>query len=298
MNALESYRVYGGVLGTHDPVLLSISGGRTSGYMLRHILDAYNGILTPEIHPVFANTGREMPETLDFLVEMARRWNVKITWVERDFDAAEGFRIVSHNSAARNGEPFDALIKRRKFLPNAVSRFCTTELKVYPAAFYMKSLGCKQWASVVGYRADEVRRLLKAEKRDALGKDPWYTLAPLVDADVSKHDVVAWWRAQPFDLRLLSVNGKTLDGNCDGCFLKSASALASFARRHPERMKWWTDWEARMCGFTKRCATGTFRPPVKRSHSEIADMVARQGDLLAPISDDDEGIDCFCGGGE
>lgn len=36
---------------------------------------------------------------------------------------APGFKIVSHNSAARDGEPLVALILKRRFLPNVVSRF-------------------------------------------------------------------------------------------------------------------------------------------------------------------------------
>ena len=41
-------------------VLISFSGGRTSGYMLHQILEA-NGGLPDRAKVVFANTGREMP---------------------------------------------------------------------------------------------------------------------------------------------------------------------------------------------------------------------------------------------
>jgi hypothetical protein len=49
------------------PTILNISGGRTSGLMLRRILDAHDGTLPPETFAVFANTGRERSETLTFL---------------------------------------------------------------------------------------------------------------------------------------------------------------------------------------------------------------------------------------
>ena len=45
-------------------VKIAFSGGRTSGYMLHEILEA-NGDLPERCKVVFANTGREMPETLD-----------------------------------------------------------------------------------------------------------------------------------------------------------------------------------------------------------------------------------------
>ena len=64
-------------------IQISFSGGRTSGYMLHQILEA-NGSLPDRVQVLFANTGREMPETLEFVRECQERWGVKITWVEYD----------------------------------------------------------------------------------------------------------------------------------------------------------------------------------------------------------------------
>lgn len=218
MSEVNPYRVFGGVLGTTDPVLVNVSSGRSSGYMLKMIADAYDGSLPPTVHAVFTNTGREMDESLAFLMAMERHWGIHIVWLERDFKSPDGFRVVGENSAARHGmrSPFDELIERRSYLPNAVTRFCTVELKIRTAANWMKAQGYARWASVVGYRADEMHRLLRAQVRDEAGKDPWYTLAPMVDANVTRRDVVAWWKQQPFDLALRSVNGKTADASARG----------------------------------------------------------------------------------
>ena len=62
------------------PAVISVSGGRTSACMLRHILDAHGGRLPDDIAVVFANTGMERPETLDFRHHLAiieRRRKVK-----------------------------------------------------------------------------------------------------------------------------------------------------------------------------------------------------------------------------
>ena len=64
------------------PALVSFSGGRTSGYMLFRILEAYGGSLPDDMHVVFANTGKERLETLDFVSECAQRWCVEIVWLE------------------------------------------------------------------------------------------------------------------------------------------------------------------------------------------------------------------------
>ncbi|THF55938.1 adenine nucleotide alpha hydrolase family protein [Pseudothauera rhizosphaerae] len=47
------------------PAVISFSGGRTSGMMLRKILDSHGGQLPNDVRVLFANTGKEAPETLD-----------------------------------------------------------------------------------------------------------------------------------------------------------------------------------------------------------------------------------------
>ncbi|OOY31570.1 hypothetical protein BMI88_10835 [Thioclava sp. F36-6] len=56
-------------------VQISFSGGRASAYMLHQIL-AVNGDLREWAKVIFANTSREIPETLEFEQECAGRWGV------------------------------------------------------------------------------------------------------------------------------------------------------------------------------------------------------------------------------
>ena len=220
------------------PVAIQFSGGRTSAYMLRQILDRYDGALPTDCHVLFQNTGREMPETLDFVHECQTRWGVPITWLE--YDADNGYRVVSHNSASRDGEPFEALIRKRSYLPNRVTRFCTSELKVRPAEKFMQAHGHKAWTAIIGIRADEAHRT----NSKSADREPWECFYPLAAAGVTKHDVAAFWSAQDFDLRLPNINGKTPLGNCDGCFLKSEANRAFLARYYPQRAAWWARIEA------------------------------------------------------
>ena len=64
------------------PAVISFSGGRTSGYMLAHIVAAYGGTLPDDIAVVFANTGLEHLATLDFVDICSKAWGVDIAWVE------------------------------------------------------------------------------------------------------------------------------------------------------------------------------------------------------------------------
>lgn len=225
------YRVEG-------PACINVSGGRTSGYMLWHILDAHDGKLPADVVPVFANTGREMPATLDFVHAMERAWGVHIQWLEyrRDPDSGRVWtEPVSHNSASRDGEPFRQMLEgKRGMLPGPKMRFCTAELKVKTVNRWLaRDLG---WRGVfrhcIGLRWDELHRVLRIAKRNASRKERFFGSCPLAKARVTKRGHIApFWAAQPFDLGLAG----DWEGNCDGCFLKRINAIKRMTIDHPER---------------------------------------------------------------
>ena len=267
-------------------VQIAFSGGRTSAYMLRHILEA-NGDLPERVKVTFQNTGREMPETLDFVQEVGSRWGVPIVWLEYTAEKPF-FQQVSHNSAARNGEPFEALIRKRKYLPNQQARFCTVEMKIRTAKRYLRSIGWEHWTNCIGIRADEQRRI---KPEGVFNKDRWMIWQPLNHARVSKTDVAAFWHAQPFDLRLPNVKGNCWLGNCDGCFLKSEANVAAFTREYPERAAWWENMEA----LASELTSGTAATFSKRyTRAELRRFMDAQGDwALSP-----EGVLCQADDGE
>lgn len=255
-------------------VAIAFSGGRTSAYMLHQILHENGGLPEGRVVVTFQNTGREMPQTLDFVNEVGRRWNVSVVWLEY-LPFAPHFQIVSHNSAARNGEPFDALIDKKQYLPNQQTRFCTIELKIRTAKRHLVSLGWKHWTNATGIRADEPNRLNKPAP-----KDRWTIWNPLADAGVSRRDVAEFWKGQPFDLELPNVNGNCWLGNCDGCFLKSEASIAAFTREYPRRAQWWEDAEARIGALetSKGRRKDNSQFSKRYSRSELRDFMDRQGD--------------------
>ena len=93
--------------------------------MLKHILDAYGGRLPSDLAVIFANTGMERQETLDFVDTCATAWSIAVHWVEYDWDAPHRTRVVDYATASRRGEPFAALIDRKGFVPNPTLRMCT-----------------------------------------------------------------------------------------------------------------------------------------------------------------------------
>lgn len=235
----------------HGPAKIAFSGGRTSGYMLKHIIDAHGGSLPADVHVMFANTGQECEETLDFVQECSERWNVPITWVEFDPSLEHMTKVVDHASASRNGDPLRFAIETRPtpHLYNRQSRYCTTTTKQRRMGKVMLHwFGHQHWTSVLGIRHDEPNRV--ASNRARSGRDREDVALPLDDARVTNEHVLDWWAEQPFGLNLPTVDGHTVGGNCVLCCLKAQWKLLWALRRAgedaPKLAQWWIDREDEM----------------------------------------------------
>jgi len=259
------------------PALISFSGGRTSAYMLHEILRAYDGRLPDDVVVAFANTGKEREETLRFVHDCQIHWSVRVRWVEW---RPEGFEEVGFNSASRSGEPFAGVIAKKKYLPNAVARFCTIELKIRVMRDFCRSLGWDRWVNVIGLRYDEGLRVMKALARNEAAKERFTTVMPLSKARVTKRDVLAFWSQQPFDLQLLPH-----EGNCDLCFMKSRGKLEAIIRDNPGRADWWIEQERSV-----RATKPTGARFVEYSYADLVAHVASSPTLF-----DDEEHDAECG---
>ena len=96
-------------------LVCTFSGGRTSAFMSLFIknnpkYDEFDKVF------IFANTGKERPETLDFVDKCDKEFNLNIVWLEalinEDKGVATSFKIVDYNSASRIGKPFEDMLKK------------------------------------------------------------------------------------------------------------------------------------------------------------------------------------------
>ncbi len=273
------------------PTCISFSGGRTSAYMLWRVLQS-NGGLPPDARVIFANTGKEAEETLQFVRDCSDRWGVHITWVE--YRIGSGFAVVDFESASRNGEPFDQIIKQRGYiLPNPRSPYCSSELKSRSMHRYLRSIGFESWESFVGIRADEPIRVGRFRANPHPESPNEEICLPLADAGVTRYDVSEFWAEQSFDLGLQNYNGNTAEGNCDLCFRKHPDRIKSLVALKPSRAAWWIEKEAQADKF----ATGDgnrFRND-RPSYAQYAKFAEQQTDAFGHANAEQEAIACFCG---
>lgn len=204
--------------------LISFSGGETSGFMLWWLLNNKQNEYNFTI--VFANTGRENNETLDFVKKCSEFFGVEIIWIESNVwgNVKKGtkHKIVTYETATRNQDwkkrrdtPYEEMVIKYG-LANVTSRFSTRELKTKPIQSYMRSLGFKAetYDTFIGIRVDEIDRMSET-------KDEKRFIYPLCkEKPFTKKHVNFWWNQQPFRLML-----KGWEGNCVTCYKKSEEKL-------------------------------------------------------------------------
>lgn len=307
------------------PALIAVSGGRTSAYMLRRVLDAYDGTLPQGVVAAFCNTGLEHNLTLDFVHECETRWGVHIHWLEFDRTAENLTRIVDYQTASRDGRPMREIIATRPtaHLFNPVSRYCSVTAKARRMQKLMhKVYGFDWWHATIGLRADEPGRVERARARD--GIDRQRNCLPLADAGITKEMIADYWRSSAFDLQLPNVGGVTPMGNCVMCPMKARAKLINGLRVMPEAADWWIGAEDEMTvriadipqrkgrdvvvGYDEDGAPikewdAEYVPPDRRNRfhkdgTSYRDLLAKAQSLNeqgAPLDDGfDIGIDCMC----
>jgi predicted phosphoadenosine phosphosulfate sulfurtransferase len=207
-----------------EKLYLSFSGGKTSGYMTRRALTELQDLY--EMIVLFANTGQENEETLQFVHDCDTHFGFNTVWLEAVIDPILGngtkHKVVTFETANRDGSEFEEMVK--KFgIPNKSYKHCTREMKLRPMESYTKLIGWADCMIAIGIRADETRRVSDAAVANRI-------IYPLIDwVPTDKQDVNDWWEDQDFNLNLPEHRG-----NCKWCWKKSDLKHYRLIRETPE----------------------------------------------------------------
>jgi hypothetical protein len=215
-------------------LVCTFSGGRTSAFMglILKDLPKYKDF---EKLFIFANTGKEKEETLEFIDRCDKEWDLNIVWVEAKINKEKGigttYKIVDFKTASRNGEPFKDMLNKYP-MPTPFASNCTRELKLAPMNKYIKTLDFDEVITALGIRYDERHRKSNtAEEQNII-----YPLCD--DLKVDSKFIRDWWSRQCFDLKL-----KDYEGNCDLCFKKSVRKRLTLIKEDPNIAAWWLEME-------------------------------------------------------
>lgn len=181
--------------------ILSLSGGKDSTALAIYMRDR-----VPDMEYVFCDTGKELPETYDYL---------------RKVEAYLGKPVV-YLRASDGG--FDDFLKaRRGFLPSAQVRWCTELLKIRPFEEYV---GRDIAISYIAIRYDENRRGYISKKPNIIPKYPF------IEDKITKDGVIRI--LQDSGLGLPSYYEWRSRSGCYFCFFQQRHEWVGLLERHPE----------------------------------------------------------------
>ena len=208
-------------------LLVSFSGGETSAFMAqwikKHLEDKYDNVVY-----VFANTGLENEQTLEFVQQCDDYWKFNVQWVETSVYQLErkssGYWLTDYENAKRKGEPFEAVIQKYG-IPNQAFPHCTRELKQNPIKSFAKEwFEGEQYETAIGIRQDEADRMNVKWKENRF-------IYPLIARDMipaTKPMINFFWKQMDFRLQL-----KGYQGNCLTCWKKADKKLYQIYKENP-----------------------------------------------------------------
>ena len=198
--------------------VVSLSGGRTSAY-LAHLMKERD----PETEFIFMDTGAEHPKTYEFIRNIVKHWNIKLTCLRvipnPEMNKPSTYEILSTDRIGPDLKPWKRMLKKYGH-PYVGGAFCTDRMKTVPFIKYCdEQFGRGNYKTWLGMRADEPKRIAP--------KPGIRYLAEI--SDFEKQDVIEWWQGQPFDLEI-----QEHLGNCVFCIKKSLQKIALAAKDEPE----------------------------------------------------------------
>ena len=267
--------------------MVTVSGGRSSAAMARHIqlsekYEDYNKLY------VFANTGQERVETIDFLNNIVKHWSIDLNIIEGVYSNVMGegvkYKLVDFKTMSMNSEPFEGAIMHLnkgsyEGVPNSAAPFCSSYLKTIPCKkFADKIFGVNNYIKAIGFRSEDMpKRISWAEIKE--DKTRIFPLLTDFDFPVDNHYLNVFYDNQPFKL---TIHNKF--GNCELCWKKSDKDLVENLRYGTRSVDWWAKME-------KKYGNTAFR-----NHKSIDDFVNMSKLPFTPEInfDDKEDYNCVC----
>ena len=232
----------------------SLSGGKTSSYIAANYPADYNifslvrtddkKCLFPDakIRQIVSDKiGKEFIGTLE---------EDTIIYTMLDLE-----QFIGHEITWLSDKTFEDVIKKHgNYLPNIMSRFCTTDMKVQPIAQWCYENTKLPIEMRIGFRANEMSRAKNMMERaidgiesfkfkvgEKNGRNQWKTLPyrmakfPLIDAGIFKDTIENYWKDKP--VRFAYQN------NCVGCFHRNELMLKHMSIKAEKQFNWFVDIE-------------------------------------------------------
>ena len=265
----------------NNNIFCSVSAGYSSVMMAIKLREWYPD---HNIINVMANTSKERAESLHFMNECDKYYNLNLVWIEAEFhEKGVGVtpNVVTYENLKTEGEIFEAGIKKLG-IPSNVNKWCNRDMKVEPLRKYADSVfGRNNYSIAVGMRIDEIDRVRKDYKTNNV-------FYPLMDHKISKRERNLFWKDQPIQITIPAYKG-----NCDLCFEKSNRKLMTIIKEEPNLIDWW-DRMIKQYGNIKKESSPSYNDLLEenngmtfyRGYNTIEDLVKLAEQPFAKATDE------------
>ena len=245
-------------------LLVTVSGGRSSARMARHIQTHpkyadYNKVY------VFCNTGMERPETITFLKNIVKYWEIPLTIIEGVYSTEKGvgvsYKVVDFDTMDMKAKVFTQMIANKNKgafsgLPNMKAPYCSENLKSLPSKKFADDVfGKNSYQLAIGYRREDMpKRISWAEIKVETKRI--FPLLTDFEVPIGQRELNEFWDSQPFKL---GIHNKF--GNCELCWKKSTPNLIENIRYGTRFIDWFKEMES------------TYQSTMFRDRRSIEDLV-------------------------
>ena len=267
-------------------LMVTVSGGRSSAMAARYIQTSEKYKDYEKVY-VFANTGQERKETIQFLKDIVNHWDMPLVLVEGVYSeimgVGVGYKIVDFDTLSMNSEPFEGAIMHKNKgeydgVPNSEAPYCSEALKTIPCKKLCDDIfGVNNYQKVIGMRKEDMpKRITWAEIKE--DKTRLFPLLTDFERPIGNIELNEFWDKQPFKLK---IHNKF--GNCELCWKKSDSNLVDAIRFGNRSIDWWQKME-------EKYGNTSFR-----NHKSINDYVKMAQQPFTPEIDfGDDNYNCVC----
>jgi hypothetical protein len=139
----------------------SISGGKTSAYLMQHFPADYNifSLVRVEDKDCLWMGGKDEPTRQLISDRIGQEFIGTVEMDEIIYTILDLEQFTGQKIDLITGKTFEEIIKDNyNYLPNKMTRYCTVEMKLKPIFNYLKSLEVLPVEMRIGYRPNEIER--------------------------------------------------------------------------------------------------------------------------------------------
>lgn len=230
-------------------LLVNVSGGRASAMMARHIQKSEKYKEYEKLF-VFCNTGLERPETIQFLKDQIKYWNLPLYLIEGVYSQKKGVgvksKLVDFETMDMEGRVFSQAIEQLNKhewcgVPNEAIPYCSDYLKKRVSHHFAKGVfKTTKYISAIGFRREDMPKRI-TWKEVKVNKKQIFPLLTDFPLAVDQFALNKFFHNELFKLEIHSKLG-----NCTYCQKKSDRNLIEAIQFDLRRLDFkYIDWYRR-----------------------------------------------------